>query len=107
LQTAGRRGAPEGVFYGKVANGNCGKVKRLQTCLSERHKRDPDAISEPDWQLQQAPVVRLANNVQLEPPRMRAVRLHPRVTSTERPALVADHAVATGQISQKGFEKAQ
>jgi hypothetical protein len=31
----------------------------------ERHKRDPDAISEPDWQLQQAPVVRLANNVQL------------------------------------------
>jgi hypothetical protein len=31
----------------------------------ERHKRDPDAISEPDRQLQQAPVVRLANNVQL------------------------------------------
>src|SRR5438093_2793488 len=27
------------------------------------------------------------------------------VTSTERPAPVADHAVATGQISQKSFEK--
>jgi len=27
------------------------------------------------------------------------------VTSTERPALVADHAVTTGQISQKSFEK--
>ena len=26
-----------------LANGNCGKVKRL-------HKRDPDAISEPEWQ---------------------------------------------------------
>src|SRR5882672_3008326 len=27
------------------------------------------------------------------------------VTSTERPALIADHAVTTGQISQKSFEK--
>jgi len=27
------------------------------------------------------------------------------VTYTEKPALVADHAVATGQISQKSFEK--
>jgi hypothetical protein len=33
-----------------VANGNCGKVNGCRYVALERHKRDPDTISEPDWQ---------------------------------------------------------
>ena len=61
-----------------------------------RNCRDPGVIDAPRLQAVKGPVML---------PRKALEAANLAVTVAERPALIADHAVATGQIGQKTFEK--